>query len=188
MPSYCETPAIWKLIQRRVRPFHSAAVVQESCQCSLITLLHLTPQVSAGAVRTALDVTGSIPPGNFPLLHHQRIIMCSTSPPQSHVQSKGCTTHTNTSRCTFSSPRWILIALLASVADSPPHFLSPAASASVIKNANWEWQSNREFHHRETERGGSAKIYGRESAGCERVNSLAFVCVHVSWRLSSINH
>lgn len=138
MPSYCETPAIWKLIQRRVRPFHSAAVVQESCQCSLITLLHLTPQVSAGAVRTALDVTGSIPPGNFPLLHHQWIIMCSTSPPQSHVQSKGCTTHTNTSRCTFSSPRWILIALLASVADSPPHFLSPAASASVIKNANWE--------------------------------------------------
>lgn len=42
-PSDCQISSIWKLIHSRVHPFYSAAVLQGSCQRSLITLLHLTP-------------------------------------------------------------------------------------------------------------------------------------------------
>lgn len=85
--SYCQISSIWKLIQHCFYPFYSVAVLQDSCQRCLITLFHLTPQVSKEAVRTALHVARSISPGNFLCLYHQCIIMSSTAPPQSHVDS-----------------------------------------------------------------------------------------------------
>lgn len=87
MSSYSQISSIWKVILYCVHPFYWAAVLQEPCQRCLITQFHLTPQVSTKAVRTDLHVTRSIPSGNLLCLYHQCIIMSSTTPPQSHVES-----------------------------------------------------------------------------------------------------
>lgn len=180
MPSYCQRCSIWKLFHC-CHPFYSAAFLQEFRQHSLITLFHLTPQVLTAAMRTALDVTGSISPGNLLLLHHQCIIMCSTSPPHSHVQSLTCTVK-------VTSCIWTPRVALSHLSENrncvsclhrqlPRHILTLTISASVIKNANWKWQSNREFYHREIEWNSLAKIYGRESTECLWLNSLVSVVV-----------
>lgn len=59
----------------------------------------------------------------------------------------------------------------------PSQFLSLAVAASVIKNANWEWQSNREFHHWEIECNCLAKIHWRESSVVDWTLWYAWLCV-----------
>lgn len=121
-------------------------------------------QAPTQAAKTALNVTRSIPPGNLSLHPHQCIIICSTRPPQLHVQSLTCAL-----RVTSGTPR----AALSNLSDNryrvtclhrqlPATFYLCAVPSSVIKNANWEWQSNREFHHCEMEWSSLAKTYERE--------------------------
>lgn len=165
MPSYCHISSIWKLIQRCVHPFYSAAVLQGSCQHTLITLFHLTPEASTEAARKALDVTRSIPPGNLPSLPHQHIIMCSTFPPQSHVQTLTCTlrvtSHTGTCQaalCSLSENcdrftclcRWL-----------PATFYLPLPQSSRIQIG-----SDIAIVNSITERGSLAQIYARELTKC----------------------
>lgn len=66
-----------------------------SCHHGLITDFHLTPQVSAGAWRTALDATRSIPPANPhpPTLPPQLGIMCSTSRTRTWITCSGSDSH-----------------------------------------------------------------------------------------------
>jgi len=64
--------------------------------------------------------------------------------------SKGCIGYINTLHYSFSS----LIESQSCYLSQPPtprHVLCLAVGISAIKNANWEWQSNREFHHEEIE-------------------------------------
>lgn len=121
---------------------HSAAVL-ESCQCSLITLFHLTPQVSAGPSENCIrcnriNTTRQFSP--FALSKHNYVLNLSTSITctVSDLHSEGYITHINTSCCSLSSLVESLIGSLVSVAGSPPQFLSLAVAASVIKNADWE--------------------------------------------------
>lgn len=79
------------------------------------------------------------------------------------LRTKGYIPHTHKHlTLLFLIIRRIVIAALVSVVDSLISFSFLTVAASVIKNANWEWQSNRKFHHRETE-WSSAKICGRQS-------------------------
>lgn len=102
----------------------------------------VSPESRQEAAGTGLDVTRSIPPGAiFSLLwHHQRIIMCSTPPPQSCIQPLALRRRRTSSPplcagvIAFVTPLCIFFLLLSQPQSSGMQIASDRAIASSISD------------------------------------------------------
>lgn len=150
-----ECPAIVRYLLFGVQFISVRPLSWESCQCSLITLFHLTPQVgpSENCIRcNQINTTRQFSP--FALSKHNYVLNLSTSITctVSDLHSEGYITHINTTCCSLSLSSLVesLIGSLVSVAGSPRHNFYH--SLSPLQSSRMQIGSDRAIENSITER------------------------------------